>query len=193
MCRFPGRNGAAFAAPHGTGPASEGVTSAGAAEPKEAVTGSAAVTDVAVDGTAAQDAAYPSAREVVAYFQKRHPRLGAPADSGEQLLMSEVRLPLYPAPTHLLAQRHACPHLPQSFWVTTCHSFIFSLRLLQFYPVMEATVSNPAYCVSAFLIHHLVTLLKCQSPKLDDDLVRLRSFSNLSQQRLFIVTGVSKG
>jgi len=84
-----GRSGAARAAPDSAGRASEGATSAGAAEPKEAVTGSAAVTDMVTDGAAAQDAAYPSAREVVAYFRKRHPRLGAPADAGEQLLMSE--------------------------------------------------------------------------------------------------------
>ncbi len=43
-------------------------------------------------GTAAapEDAAYPPPAEVVAYFQRRLPRLGAPTEAGEQLLMTEV-------------------------------------------------------------------------------------------------------
>ncbi len=39
---------------------------------------------------APEDAAYPPPAEVVAYFQRRLPRLGAPTEAGEQLLMTEV-------------------------------------------------------------------------------------------------------
>ena len=38
-------------------------------------------------------AAYPPPDEIVAYFRRRHPRLGVAAEAGEQLIMTEVTAP----------------------------------------------------------------------------------------------------